>query len=153
MWAKPISMDFGFPKGEEQGRFMCGRHGSRYILDWPEERDKFSSNVHVLLSFAAIKIWSELCCQSTISGTSSLTFCKISSLKPLEAFEKIIKHQTALKFEFGSMHLIGQKIVAILHMAIFLQQRFVQSYAANLLGGIFLIYLPSLSLGWSIWVS
>ena len=35
----------------------------------------------------------------------------------------------------------------------FLQQRFVQSYAANLLGDIFLNYLPSLSLGWSIWVS
>ena len=31
-------------------------------------------------------------------GTSFLTFCQISGLK--EAFEKIIKYQTALKFEF-----------------------------------------------------
>ena len=31
-------------------------------------------------------------------GTSPLTFCQISGLK--EAFEKIIKDQTALKFEF-----------------------------------------------------
>ena len=31
-------------------------------------------------------------------GTLSLTFCQISGLK--ETFEKIIKHQTALKFEF-----------------------------------------------------
>ena len=50
-------------------------------------------------------------------GTSFLTFCQISGLK--EAFEKIIKYQTALKFEFRSMHLIGQKIFTILRMLIF----------------------------------
>ena len=50
-------------------------------------------------------------------GTSFLTFCQTSGLK--EAFEKIIKYQTALKFEFRSMHLIGQKIFTILRMLIF----------------------------------
>ena len=52
-------------------------------------------------------------------GTSFLTFCQISGLK--EAFEKIIKYQTAPKFEFRSihMHLIGQKIFTILRMLIF----------------------------------
>ena len=73
---------------------MCGRHGAG--LDWPEEKDNFTNNI--LLIFAAIKICAELCCQSTIDGTSFLTFCQISGLK--EAFEKIIKYQTALKFEF-----------------------------------------------------
>ena len=35
---------------------------------------------------------------SIYSGTSSSTFCQISDLK--EAFEKINKHQIALKLEF-----------------------------------------------------
>ena len=50
-------------------------------------------------------------------GTSFLTFCQISGLK--EAFEKIIKYQTALNLSFRSMHLIGQKIFTILRMLIF----------------------------------
>ena len=88
---KPISMNFGSPR---RGRgFICGRHGAG--LDWPEEKDNFSNNI--LLIFAAIKISSELMLP-IYYGTSSLTFCQISGLK--EAFEKTIKHQTALKFEF-----------------------------------------------------
>ena len=42
---KFISMDFGSSRG---------RHAYGAGLDWPEEKDKFSSNV--LLIFAAIKI-------------------------------------------------------------------------------------------------
>ena len=42
---------------------MCGRHHAG--LDWPEEKDNFTNNI--LLIFAAIKILSELCCQSTIA--------------------------------------------------------------------------------------
>ena len=84
------------------------------------------------------------------SGTSFLTFYQISGLK--EAFEKIIKYQTALKFEFRSMHLIGQKIFTILRMLIFSATEICAELccAANLLGDIFLNYLPSLSLGRSI---
>ena len=73
---------------------MCGRHGAG--LDWPEEKDNFSNNI----------LRTYFCCNKDLIramlpiyyGTSSLTFCQISGLK--EAFEKIIKHQTALKFEF-----------------------------------------------------
>ena len=77
---------------------MCGRPGAG--LDWPEEKDNFSNNIDILLIFAiaAKMVSSEHCCQSTNSGTSSLTFCQISGLN--KAFEKIIKYQTALKFEF-----------------------------------------------------
>ena len=49
---KPISMNFGSPRREEGGGFMCGRHGAG--LDWPEGKDNFSNNI--LLIFAAIKI-------------------------------------------------------------------------------------------------
>ena len=69
MWTecepKPISMNFGSPRRGEGG-FMCGRHGAG--LDWPEEKDNFSNNI--LLIFAAIKIWVELCCQSTMEHLS-----------------------------------------------------------------------------------
>ena len=63
---KPISMNFGSPRRGEGGGFMCGRHGAG--LDWPEEKDNFSNNI--LLIFAAIKIWVELCCQSTMEHLS-----------------------------------------------------------------------------------
>ena len=64
---KPISRNFGSPRrGEGGGGFMCGRHGAG--LDWPEEKDNFSNNI--LLIFAAIKIWAELCCQSTMEHLS-----------------------------------------------------------------------------------
>ena len=46
------------PLGGGRGGFMCGRHGAG--LDWPEQKDNFSNNI--LLIFAALKIWSELCC-------------------------------------------------------------------------------------------
>ena len=93
---------------------MCGRHGAG--LDWPEEKDNFRNNILLIfcgnkdLSGAMLPIY---------YGTSFLTFCQISGLK--EAFEQIIKYQTALKFEFRSMHLIGQKIftMMILRMLIF----------------------------------
>ena len=62
---KPISMNFG-SLGGGGGGFMCGRHGAG--LDWPEEKDNFSNNI--LLIFAAIKIWAELCCQSTMEHLS-----------------------------------------------------------------------------------
>ena len=54
------------PLGGGEGGFMCGRHGAE--LDWPEEKDNFSNNI--LLIFAAIKIWAELCCQSTMEHLS-----------------------------------------------------------------------------------
>ena len=63
---KPISMNFGSPRRGEGGGFMCGRHGAG--LDWPEGKDNFSNNI--LLIFAAIKIWAELCCQSTLEHLS-----------------------------------------------------------------------------------
>ena len=50
-------------------------------------------------------------------GTSFLTFCQNSDLK--EAFEKIIKYQTALKFEFWEHKSDWPEILAILHMLIF----------------------------------
>ena len=53
------------PLGGGRG-FMCGRHGAG--LDWLEEKDNFSNNI--LLIFAAIKIWAELCCQSTMEHLS-----------------------------------------------------------------------------------
>ena len=40
---KPFLMNFGFPRREEGGGFMCGRHGAG--LDWPEEKDNFSNNI------------------------------------------------------------------------------------------------------------
>ena len=50
---KPISMNFGSPRREEEGGgIMCGRHGAE--LDWPEGKDNFSNNI--LPIFAAIKI-------------------------------------------------------------------------------------------------
>ena len=49
--------------------FMCGRHGAGF--DWPEEKDNFSNNI--LLIFAAIKIWAELCWQSTMGHLSLLS--------------------------------------------------------------------------------
>ena len=81
---------------------MCARHGAG--LDWPEEKDNFSNNI--LLIFAAIYTYIYIYIYKDLSGamlpiysgTSFLTFCQISGLK--EAFEKIIKYQTALKFEF-----------------------------------------------------
>ena len=122
---------------------MCGRHGAG--LYWPEE---------ILREFQQ-QYPTYFCCNKDLSGamlpiyyrTSFLTFWKILGLK--EAFEKIIKYQTALKFEFQEhasdwpedFH--HRSYVCLF----FLQQRFVQSYAANLLGDIFLNYLPSLSLG------
>ena len=63
---KPISMNFGSPR--RGGGFMCGRHGAG--LDWPEEKDIFSNNINILLIFAAIKIWAELCWQSTMGHLS-----------------------------------------------------------------------------------
>ena len=63
---KPISMNFGSPRRGEGGGFMCGRHGAG--LDWPEEKDNFRNNI--LLIFAAIKIWAELCYQSTMEHLS-----------------------------------------------------------------------------------
>ena len=88
---KPFSTDFGSVGG---GEGLCGRHGAG--LDWPEEKDNFSNNIYPTY----------FCCNKDLSGamlpiyygTSFLTFCQISGLK--EAFEKIIKYQTALKFEF-----------------------------------------------------
>ena len=73
---------------------MCGKHGAG--LDWPEEKDNFSNNIYPTY----------FCCNKDLSGamlpiyygTSFLTFWQILGLK--EAFEKIIKYQTALKFEF-----------------------------------------------------
>ena len=73
---------------------MCGRHGSG--LDWPEE---------ILRQFQQ-QYPTYFCCNKDLSramlpiyyGTSFLTFCQISGLN--EAFEKTIKYQTALKFEF-----------------------------------------------------
>ena len=73
---------------------MCGRHGAG--LDWSEEKDNFSNNI--LLIFAAINQDLSGAMLPIYYGTSFLTFCQISGLK--EAFEKIIKYQTALKFEF-----------------------------------------------------
>ena len=65
---KPISMDFGSPRGGGEW-VMCGRHGTG--LDWPEKKDKLSGNVLVI--FAAIKIWLELCCQSTMGNLPQLS--------------------------------------------------------------------------------
>ena len=50
------------------GGFKCGGHGAG--LDWPEEKDIFSNNINILLIFAAIKIWAELCWQSTMGHLS-----------------------------------------------------------------------------------
>ena len=65
---KPISMNFGSPRRREGGGrgFMCGRHGAG--LYWPKGKDNFSKNI--LLIFAAIKIWAELCFQSSIEHLS-----------------------------------------------------------------------------------
>ena len=49
---KPISMDFGSPKGGGRAGCVCGGHGAG--LDWPEEKAKFSRNI--LLIFLAIEI-------------------------------------------------------------------------------------------------
>ena len=73
---------------------MCGRHGAG--LDWPEGKDNFSNNI--LLIFAAIIKDLSGAMLPIYYGTSFPTFCQISGLK--EAFEKIIKYQTGLKFEF-----------------------------------------------------
>ena len=72
---------------------MCGRHGAE--SDWPEEKDNSKEQYPTYF-----------CCNKDLIramrpiyyGTSSLTFCQISGLK--EALKKIIKYQTALKFEF-----------------------------------------------------
>ena len=66
---KPISMNFGSSK-RKKGGFMCGSHGAG--LDWPEEIFRQFSN-NILLIFAAIKIWAELCCQSTMEHLSWLS--------------------------------------------------------------------------------
>ena len=71
---------------------MCGRHGAG--LDWPEEKGKFSGNAlqyYTDLIRAVLPIY---------YGTSASTFCQISGLKETFKFEKINKHQTALKLEF-----------------------------------------------------
>ena len=40
-------------------------------FDWPEEKDNFSNNI--LLIFAAIKVWAELCCRPTMGHLCSLS--------------------------------------------------------------------------------
>jgi hypothetical protein len=79
-------------------------------------------------------------------GTSSLTFCQISGFK--KAFEKVNKHQTVLKLDFEehASDWVEEKVnfYPSYTYLFFLQQRFVQSYATNLLGDIFLNYLPTL---------
>ena len=87
---------------------MCGRHfgslGREGVDAWkawcrielPEEKDKFRSNLCPTY----------FCCNKYFIsamlpiyyGTSSSTFCQMSGLK--EAFEKINKHQNALKLKF-----------------------------------------------------
>ena len=106
---------------------MCGRHGAG--LDWPEGKDNFSNNI--LLIFAAIRICMSGAMLPIYYGASFLSFCQISGLK--KAFEKIIKYQTALKFEFQE-HASISDWPEDFHQdsyvwLFFLQQRFVQSYA------------------------
>ena len=73
---------------------MCGRHGAG--LDQLARRKRQFQQQYPTY----------FCCNKDLSGamlpiyyaTSFLTFCQISGLK--EAIKKIIKYQTALKFEF-----------------------------------------------------
>ena len=70
---------------------MCGRHGAG--LDWPEKKDNFINNV--LLIFATIKIWSELCCQSTWGCLPQLSAKFEPWMKHLSVFD--MKQQYILK--------------------------------------------------------
>ena len=89
---KPISMNFGSPRRGKGGvhvwkawcRIGLARRKRQFQQQYPTY---FCCNND--LSGAMLPIY---------YGTSFLTFCQISGLK--EAFEKIIKYQTALKFEF-----------------------------------------------------
>ena len=79
-------------------------------------------------------------------GTSFLTFCQIPGLKG--AFEKIIKYQSALKFQFQEHASDWPEDSHHPTYAYFSCNRdLCRAYAANLLADIFLDYLPSLSLG------
>ena len=68
------------------------------VQDWIRQKKKTILRINLYPTY--------FCCNKDLSGamlpiyygTSFLTFCQISGLK--EAFEKIIKYQTALKFEF-----------------------------------------------------
>ena len=108
---KPISINFDSPR-RGRGMHLCVED---MVQNWIGQK---KMTILVTISYL-------FCCNKDLIrailpiyyGTSSLTFCQISGLK--EAFEKIIKYQTALKFEFRSMHLIGQKIFTILRMLIF----------------------------------
>ena len=90
---KPISMNFGSPRRGEGGGVHVWKAWCRIGL--ARRKRQFSQQYPTYL-----------CCNKDLSGamlpiyygTSFLTFCQISGLK--EAFEKIIKYQTALKFEF-----------------------------------------------------
>ena len=88
---KLISMDFGFPRTvrgvhvwKAQYRIGLARRKRQFQQQYPTY---FCCNKDLIRAMLPIYY-----------GTSSLTFCQISGLK--EAFENIIKHQTALKFEF-----------------------------------------------------
>ena len=61
MWAKTYFNGFWFPK-EGRGKFMCERHGAG--VDSPEAKANLVP-ISYLFLLHAIKIWSELCCQST----------------------------------------------------------------------------------------
>ena len=76
---------------------MCGRHGAGF--DCPEKKQTNLVVINVLLIFGA-KYYKDLirAMLPIYYGTSSSIFCQISDLK--EKFEKINKHQTALKLEF-----------------------------------------------------
>ena len=121
---------------------MCGWHGSG--LDWPEE---------ILTQFQQ-QYPTYFCCNKDLSramlpiyyGTSFLTFCQISGLK--EAFEKIIKYQTALKFEFLEHASDWPEDFHHPTYAYFSCNRdLCRAMLPIYLGDIFLNYMPSLSLG------
>jgi len=91
---KPISMNFCSPRRGEGGG-GTGWKAWEWV-GWAGKKSKFWEQYPTFF-----------CCNKDLSGamlpiyygTSLLTFCQISGLK--EAFEKIIKYQTALKFELN----------------------------------------------------
>ena len=72
---------------------MCGRHGAG--LDWPEEKHNFSNNILLIFAAILIKIWSELCYQSTWGHLPQLSAKFEPWMKHLSVFD--MKQQYILK--------------------------------------------------------
>ena len=92
---KPISMNFGFPRRGKGGSCVEGM-----VQDWIGQKKK---TILATISYLFLSSCDKDLIRAMLPiyvGTSSLTFCQIPGLIMKEAFEKIIRHQTALKFGF-----------------------------------------------------